>query len=56
MATIYIGHVTGGALPLAIKKLNVHGSSPELVTMFLDELAPRRPREAPQHRADHSRW
>lgn len=39
MATIYIGHAIGSTEPLAIKKMNVHGSSPELITMFLDELA-----------------
>jgi serine/threonine protein kinase len=39
MATIYIGHAIGSKEPLAIKKMNVHGSSPELITMFLDELA-----------------
>jgi serine/threonine protein kinase len=39
MATIYIGHAVGSTQPLAIKKMNVHGSSPELITMFLDELA-----------------
>jgi len=39
MATIYIGHAVGSTEPLAIKKMNVHGSSPELITMFLDELA-----------------
>jgi serine/threonine-protein kinase len=39
MATIYIGHAIGSKQPLAIKKMNVHGSSPELITMFLDELA-----------------
>jgi serine/threonine protein kinase len=39
MATIYIGHAIGSKEPLAIKKMDVHGSSPELITMFLDELA-----------------
>ncbi|MDB4933495.1 MAG: serine/threonine protein kinase [Labilithrix sp.] len=39
MATIYIGHAIGSTRPLAIKKMDVHGSSAELVTMFLDELA-----------------
>jgi serine/threonine-protein kinase len=39
MATIYIGHAVGSTRPLAIKKMDVHGSSPELITMFLDELA-----------------
>ena len=39
MATIYIGHAVGSSRPLAIKKMDVQGSSPELVTMFLDELA-----------------
>lgn len=39
MATIWIGHAVGSTRPLAIKMLNAHGSSPELVTMFLDELA-----------------
>ena len=39
MATIYIGHAVGSTHPLAIKKMDVQGSSPELVTMFLDELA-----------------
>ncbi len=39
MATIYIGHAIGSKEPLAIKKMNVHGSSPDLITMFLDELA-----------------
>jgi serine/threonine-protein kinase len=39
MATIYIGHAVGSTRPLAIKKMDVQGSSPELITMFLDELA-----------------
>lgn len=43
MATIWIGHAADAPLPvtrpLAIKMLNAHGSSPELITMFLDELA-----------------
>jgi serine/threonine-protein kinase len=39
MATIFIGHAVGSTRPLAIKTMNVHGSSPELITMFLDELA-----------------
>jgi serine/threonine protein kinase len=43
MATIWIGHAADAMLPvtrpLAIKMLNAHGSSPELITMFLDELA-----------------
>lgn len=39
MATIWIGHAIGSSRPLAIKMLNAHGSSPELITMFLDELA-----------------
>ncbi len=39
MATIFIGHAVGSAHPLAIKKMDVQGSSPELITMFLDELA-----------------
>jgi eukaryotic-like serine/threonine-protein kinase len=39
MATIYIGHAVGSERPLAIKKMDVNGSSPELITMFLDELA-----------------
>jgi serine/threonine protein kinase len=39
MATIFIGHAVGSTRALAIKKMNVHGSSPELITMFLDELA-----------------
>jgi len=39
MATIYIGHAVGETRPLAVKKMDVQGSSPELITMFLDELA-----------------
>ena len=39
MATIYIGHAIGSARPVAVKKMDVQGSSPELITMFLDELA-----------------
>jgi eukaryotic-like serine/threonine-protein kinase len=39
MATIWIGHAVDSMRPLAVKMLNAHGSSPELITMFLDELA-----------------
>jgi serine/threonine protein kinase len=39
MATIFIGHAVGSRKPLAIKMMNAHGESPELITMFLDELA-----------------
>jgi eukaryotic-like serine/threonine-protein kinase len=39
MATIHIGHAVGSAVPVAIKRLYTHGASPELVTMFLDEIA-----------------
>ena len=39
MATIFIGHALGSARPLAIKTMSTQGSSLEMITMFLDELA-----------------
>ena len=39
MATIHIGHAVGSSVPVAIKRLHAQGATPELITMFLDELA-----------------